>query len=70
MESLVQSIRSLQQRLQKADILSVVIGGAAVALWGEPRATRDVDLSLDPLAGSRGRGKCRSPTGVHHFADL
>ncbi len=46
MEGLVRSIRSLQQRLQEADISSVVIGGVAVALWGEPRVTRDVDLKV------------------------
>jgi len=46
MESLVRSIRRLQERLQEADIPSVVIGGVAVALWGEPRVTRDVDLKI------------------------
>ncbi len=46
MEGLLQSIRSLQQLLQEADIPSVVIGGVAVALWGEPRVTRDVDLKV------------------------
>jgi hypothetical protein len=46
MESLVRSIQRLQLRLQKADISSVVIGGVASALWGEPRVTRDVDLKI------------------------
>ena len=46
MESLVRSIRRLQERLQEADIPSMVIGGVAVALWGEPRVTRDVDLKI------------------------
>lgn len=46
MESLVCSIRTLQQRLQEAEIPSIVIGGVAVALWGEPRVTRDVDLKI------------------------
>lgn len=46
MESLVRSIQRLQQRLQEADIPSVVIGGVASALWGEPRVTRDVDLKI------------------------
>lgn len=46
MENLVRSIQSLQQRLQEADIPSVVIGGVAVALWGEPRVARDVDLKI------------------------
>jgi len=46
MENLGRSIRRLQQRLQEADIPSIVIGGVAVALWGEPRVTRDVDLKI------------------------
>jgi len=46
MESLVRSIRRLQQRLHEADIPSIVIGGVAIALWGEPRVTRDVDLKI------------------------
>jgi hypothetical protein len=46
MENLVRSIRRLQQHLQEADIPSIVIGGVAVALWGEPRVTRDVDLKI------------------------
>jgi len=44
MESLVGSLRRLQQRLQEADIPSAVIEGVAIALLGEPRVTRDVDL--------------------------
>jgi hypothetical protein len=46
METLVRSIRNIQQHLQDADIPSIVIGGVAVALWGEPRVTRDVDLKI------------------------
>jgi hypothetical protein len=46
MDSLVRSIRRLQQRLREADIPSIVIEGVAVALWGEPRVTRDVDLKI------------------------
>ena len=46
MESLDRSVRRLQQRLLEADIPSVVIGGVAVALWGEPRVTRVVDLKI------------------------
>jgi hypothetical protein len=48
MESLVRSIRTLQRRLQEADIPSIVIGGVAIALWGEPRVTRDI-LELEWL---------------------
>jgi hypothetical protein len=46
METLVQSIQKLQRRLRESDIPSIVIGGVAVALWGEPRVTRDVDLKI------------------------
>ncbi len=42
----MQSIRTLQQRLEAVGISSVVIGGVAVAVWGEPRVTRDVDLKV------------------------
>jgi hypothetical protein len=46
MDTLVQSIRNLQDHLRDADIPSIVIGGAAVAIWGEPRVTRDVDFKI------------------------
>jgi len=46
MENLFRSIRALQQRLDKASIPSVVIGGLAVGAWGEPRVTRDADLKV------------------------
>jgi hypothetical protein len=46
MDNLLQSIRALQQRLSDAGISSIVIGGVAVAAWGEPRVTRDVDLKV------------------------
>lgn len=46
MENLFQSIQALQRRLNDAGIPSIVIGGVAVAVWGEPRVTRDVDLKI------------------------
>lgn len=46
MENLLHSLRALQQRLSDAGIPSIVIGGVAVAVWGEPRVTRDVDLKV------------------------
>ena len=46
METLFRSIQTLQQRLNEAGIPSVVIGGVAVATWGNPRVTRDVDLKV------------------------
>lgn len=41
MDSLFQSLRSLEQILQAAGIESALIGGVAVAIWGEPRLTRN-----------------------------
>jgi hypothetical protein len=46
MDDLLRSIVSLQGRLRDAGISSIVIGGIAVATWGEPRVTRDVDLKV------------------------
>jgi len=46
MENLFQSIQTIQKRLIDAGIPSIVIGGVAVAAWGEPRVTRDVDLKI------------------------
>jgi hypothetical protein len=36
----------LQKRLAEAGIASAVIGGLAVAVWGEPRLTRDADVKV------------------------
>jgi hypothetical protein len=46
MENLFQSIQVPQRRLNDAGLSSIVIGGVAVAVWGEPRVTRDVDLKV------------------------
>lgn len=46
MVNLLLSIQRIQERLSDAGILSIVIGGIAVAAWGEPRTTRDVDLKV------------------------
>jgi hypothetical protein len=40
------SIQAIQERLHKAGILTIVIGGIAVSVWGEPRLTRDIDLKV------------------------
>ena len=44
MPNLFTSIQKLQERLSDAGIPSVVIGGVAVVIWGDPRLTRDADL--------------------------
>ncbi len=54
-KQLVQSVCALQARLTKAGIPSMVIGGVAVSLWGEPRLTRDVDLKVLLERGEAGR---------------
>ena len=46
MENLFESVVALQERLRQAGIPSAVIGGIAVAVWGEPRVTRDVDIKV------------------------
>lgn len=46
MDNYFQSIVALQSYLQQNGIASIVIGGVAVAAWGEPRVTRDVDLKI------------------------
>lgn len=43
---LFKSASRLQGFLTAAGVESIVIGGLAVAIWGEPRATRDVDLKV------------------------
>jgi hypothetical protein len=46
MENNFHSIVTLQSYLQQNGIASIIIGGVAVAAWGEPRVTRDVDLKI------------------------
>ena len=46
MGDLYTAIEALQKRLSEAGIASVVIGGVAVGLWGDPRATRNADLKV------------------------
>lgn len=55
MQNLIRSVADLQQRLEKEGIPSVVIGGLAVSVWGEPRLTRDVDLKVLGQREERGR---------------
>lgn len=43
-------LRELLERLVKAEIRFVLVGGLAVNAWGYLRATRDIDLVPDPAA--------------------
>lgn len=46
MENLIESLWILQERLRREGILSAAVGGIALSVWGEPRATRDVDVRI------------------------
>jgi hypothetical protein len=43
---LVDSVVALETSLDRAGIPSMVVGGLAVSVWGEPRLTRDVDVKV------------------------
>jgi hypothetical protein len=43
---LLEALRRAVQFLERESIPFVVVGGLANAVWGEPRATRDVDLKV------------------------
>ena len=46
MKKLYASLKSLHQCLQNNGIDYAVIGGLAVAVWGEPRLTQDIDIKV------------------------
>ncbi len=46
MENLIEALWAFQERLRSAGIPSAVVGGIALSVWGEPRATRDVDVRI------------------------
>jgi len=43
-ENLLVALKKLKLLLEKQKISYMLIGGIAVALWGEPRATQDIDI--------------------------
>jgi len=45
-KALLESVASLQHILEAAGLESMVIGGLAVSVWGEPRVTRDADVKV------------------------
>ena len=53
MQDLTTSLMAVQEILAEAGLPSMVIGGVAVTVWGEPRLTRDVDIKV--LAGREDR---------------
>ena len=46
MKKLYSSLKSLHNCLQSSKIEYAVIGGLAVAVWGEPRLTQDIDIKV------------------------
>ncbi|MBI4196654.1 MAG: nucleotidyltransferase [Deltaproteobacteria bacterium] len=46
MLNLFQKTAKIQKELHKDGMPSIVIGGLAVAVWGEPRLTADIDLKI------------------------
>ena len=42
-------LSSIGVSLKKHDIPYMIIGGQAVLLYGEPRLTRNIDITLKPL---------------------
>lgn len=46
MENLIEALWVLQEQLRSEGIPSAVVGGIALSVWGEPRATRDVDVRV------------------------
>ena len=51
MENPFQSIQAIQTLLHNNGILTIVIGGIAVSVWGEPRLTRDIDMKIHANRG-------------------
>src|SRR5262245_35348258 len=51
----IEAATRFQNVLQAAGLESMVIGGLAVAVWGEPRATRGADIKLRLTRNDRSR---------------
>ncbi|MFN8463200.1 MAG: hypothetical protein U0X93_15715 [Anaerolineales bacterium] len=54
MNDLIDSVIAFQNFLKKEGIPVMAIGGIAVAVWGEPRLTRDIDMKV--LVSRENRG--------------
>ncbi|MDW8227194.1 MAG: DUF6036 family nucleotidyltransferase [Anaerolineales bacterium] len=46
MNALIDSVIAFQNLMKQAGIPVMAIGGIAVAVWGEPRLTRDIDFKV------------------------
>lgn len=54
MHDLIAAAAELQQFLKERDLRFAFIGGLANLAWGDPRTTRDVDVSIFATFGSEG----------------
>ena len=50
-ENMLGVLKKLKLLLKKEKVPYMLIGGIAVALWGEPRATQDIDIDIVVLMG-------------------
>lgn len=66
MQDLITSLMAVQEILTDAGLPSMVIGGVAVTVWGEPRLTRDVDVKI--LAGREDREQVLAV--LHNYTPL
>lgn len=55
MNDLIDSVIAFQNSMKQEGIAVMVIGGIAVAVWGEPRLTRDIDMKV--LVSRENRGQ-------------
>lgn len=55
MNDLIDSVIAFQDFLKKESIPVMAIGGIAVAVWGEPRLTRDIDMKVLISRDKRGK---------------
>ncbi len=57
--SLMAKLRSMLNALDQARVDYALVGGMAVAVWGAPRATRDIDLLVRSEDLARAMGAVR-----------
>lgn len=62
MNDLIDSVVAFQDFLKKGGIPVMAIGGIAVAIWGEPRLTRDIDMKV--LVSRENRGQLLAILGA------
>lgn len=62
MNDLIDSVVAFQDFLKKEGVPVMAIGGIAVAIWGEPRLTRDIDMKV--LVSRENRGQLLAILGA------